>query len=88
MLYSGTAPHGGGAIDLFLAALRPHAEEEVLSFVESHTLFGRSVGYIDVHLLAAARLTTGAALWTNDRRPHAVADTLGSAMRPVLRGAV
>ncbi len=56
-------------------------EEEVLGFIERHTLSGRGVGYIDVHLLAAARLTAGAALWTRDRRLHAVADALGLAMK-------
>ena len=56
-------------------------EEEVLGFIERHTLSGRGVGYIDVHLLAAARLTAGAALWTSDRRLHAVAVALGLAMK-------
>ena len=56
-------------------------EEEAMSFIERHALYGRGVGYIDVHLLAAARLTAGAALWTTDRRLHAVADTLGLAMK-------
>jgi predicted nucleic acid-binding protein len=70
-----------------LAALLnlPHTqiatEEEVLSFIEHYTLFGRGVGYIDLHLLAAVRLTAGAALWTIDRRLHALANTLGLAMR-------
>ena len=56
-------------------------EEEVLGFIERHTLSGQGVGYIDVHLLAAARLTAGAALWTSDRRLHAVAVALGLAMK-------
>jgi predicted nucleic acid-binding protein len=56
-------------------------EEEVLGFIERHTLSGRGVGYIDVHLLAAARLTAAAALWTSDRRLHAVAGALGLAMK-------
>jgi hypothetical protein len=57
-------------------------EEEAMHFIERHTLYGRGVGYIDVHLLAAVRLTAGAALWTTDRRLHAVADALGLAMKP------
>jgi hypothetical protein len=56
-------------------------DEEVLKFVDRQALFGRGVGYVDVHLLAAVRLTPGAALWTNDRRLHAVADELGLAMK-------
>ena len=57
-------------------------EDEVMSFIERHALYGRGVGYVDVHLLAAVRLTTGVALWTNDRKLHAVADALGLAMQP------
>jgi len=57
-------------------------EDEVMSFIERHALYGRGVGYVDVHLLAAVRLTTGAALWTNDRKLNAVADVLGLAIQP------
>jgi predicted nucleic acid-binding protein len=57
-------------------------EEEAMSFIDRHALYGRGVGYIDVHLLAAVRLTAGAALWTTDRRLHAVADTLGLVTKP------
>jgi predicted nucleic acid-binding protein len=32
-------------------------DAEVLHFIDHHTLFGRGVGYVDVHLLAAVRLT-------------------------------
>jgi predicted nucleic acid-binding protein len=53
---------------------------EVLQFIEQHHLFGRGIGYIDVHLLAAVRLTAGSALWTNDKRLHGVAERLGLAM--------
>ena len=69
-----------------LAALAdlPRAEvatdAEVLAFVELHALFGRGIGYVDAHLLAAARLTAGARLWTKDRRLHEVARDLGLAM--------
>jgi predicted nucleic acid-binding protein len=67
----------------------PHADiatdAEVLTFVDRHALFGRGIGYIDTHLLAAVRLTAGAKLWTNDRRLHGVADELGLATAP-LRG--
>jgi predicted nucleic acid-binding protein len=52
---------------------------EALHFIEHHALFGRGVGYIDIHLLAAVRLTAGAALWTRDKRLHAVASQLGLA---------
>jgi predicted nucleic acid-binding protein len=55
-------------------------DAEVLGFIDHHALFGRGVGYVDAHLLAAARLTAGAELWTNDRRLHDVAEALGLAM--------
>jgi predicted nucleic acid-binding protein len=61
----------------------PHADiatdVEVLIFIDRHALFGRGVGYVDAHLLAAVRLTAGAELWTKDRRLHGVADELGLA---------
>ena len=62
----------------------PHVDiatdTETLNFIDRHTLFGRGVGYVDAHLLAAVRLTAGVALWTNDRRLRAVAGELGLAM--------
>jgi predicted nucleic acid-binding protein len=59
-------------------------DSEVLGFIDQQNLFGRGVGYIDVHLLAATRLTAGAALWTIDRKLHAVAADLGLAMKASL----
>ena len=38
------------------------SDEEVLHFIESHGLFGTGIGYIDAHLLAAVRLSSGAAI--------------------------
>jgi len=64
--------------DLPLAVVATDAE--VLGFIDRHALFGRGVGYVDVHLLAAARLTTEAELWTGDRRLQGVADAMGLAM--------
>lgn len=57
-------------------------DEEAMNFIERHALHGHGIGYVDVHLLAAVRLTAGATLWTLDRRLHAAADTLGAAMKP------
>jgi predicted nucleic acid-binding protein len=53
--------------------------QELLHFIEEQRLFGLGIGYVDVHLLAAVRLTAGASLWTRDRRLHAVAERLGLA---------
>lgn len=64
----------------------PHAgvatNEEILHFIDRHTLFGRGVGYVDSHLLAAVQLTAGAELWTRDKRLHGVAVELGLAKTP------
>jgi predicted nucleic acid-binding protein len=64
----------------------PHAnvamDAEVLHFIERHALSGCGIGYIDAHLLAAAKLTAGAELWTNDKRLRGVAVQLGLAHPP------
>ena len=57
-------------------------EAEVLAFIDHHRLFGRGVGYVDVHLLAAVRLTAGAQFWTKDKRLHDIARDLDLAMTP------
>jgi predicted nucleic acid-binding protein len=72
--------------EIVLSALSnlPHAsiatDAEVLHFIDRHALFGRGIGYVDTHLLAAARLTAGAELWTKDKRLHGVAVQLGLAI--------
>jgi predicted nucleic acid-binding protein len=60
-------------------------DQEALHFIDRHTLFGRGVGYIDIHLLAAVRLTADASLWTRDKRLHAIAGQLGLATTPPQR---
>ena len=57
-------------------------DSEVLEFIDRHALFGRGVGYVDAHLLAAARLTAGATLWTHDKRLRHVAEALRLAAAP------
>ncbi len=41
-------------------------EEEMIGFIEKQKLFGLGIGYIDAHLLAAARMSS-ARLWTRDK---------------------
>ena len=71
--------------DDFLRALQrlPQATSashlEVLQFIDREALYGRGIGYVDAHLLAAARLTAGSKLWTRDRRLQVVAGQLGLA---------
>ena len=74
--------------DAFLSDLRelPQAivaeDEEVLRLIDREALYGRGIGYVDAHLLAAARLTAGSKLWTRDWRLLAVAGHLGLAAAP------
>lgn len=57
--------------------------QEVLRLIEGERLYGRGIGYIDAHLLAAVRLTAEARLWTRDRRLQTVAAELDlAAMLP------
>lgn len=60
------------------ATLAQH--EEVLRMVESHSLMGIGLGYIDVHLLASA-LLTGAPIWSEDHCLMAAASRLEIAYR-------
>ena len=48
---------------------------EALSLLENKRLYGRGIGWVDVHLLASARLS-GARLWTLDESLSAVAASL------------
>jgi len=61
-----------------LAAL-PHTpiagHEEALAFVETHRLMGKGLGWIDVHLLASAKLAK-LPFWTLDKRLAGVAAQL------------
>ena len=51
---------------------------EVLRLIERHKLFSKGIGYIDVHLLASALLSS-VKLWTRDKALRAVAEKLGIA---------
>jgi predicted nucleic acid-binding protein len=49
--------------------------DELLSFIEAREIMGKGLGYVDVHLLAAA-LLTGVPLWTLDKKLDKVAEWL------------
>jgi len=51
---------------------------EVLEFVAAHRLYGRGLGWVDMHLLAAARLAQ-LPIWTLDKRLATVAGEMGLA---------
>jgi len=54
-------------------------DDEAMQFIERHRLYGKGIGYIDVHLLASVALTEGAQLWTRDQRLRQVAAAMGFA---------
>ena len=55
-------------------------DDEVLTFIESHRLMGRGLGYVDVHLLASVALGGDLKLWTRDAALAKAAGRLGLAM--------
>ena len=69
----------------FLLGL-PHTDvarcDEVLGFIERRRLMGLGIGYVDVHLLAAAAIGPATRLWTADTRLDGAASTLGLAYSP------
>lgn len=48
---------------------------EALGFLNAHRLWGRGLGWIDIHLLAST-VVAGARFWTLDRRLATVAERL------------
>ena len=50
---------------------------EVAGFIERHRLYGKGIGYVDVHLLMSTALTHGATLWTRDQRLRTATSDLG-----------
>ena len=61
-----------------LPALPVATDKEVLYFIDKHKLMGRGIGYIDAHLLAAARLAD-VPIWTKDKRLHTIATDMALA---------
>jgi hypothetical protein len=55
------------------------ADDEVLEFIGRRKLCGSGIGYVDVHLLAAAALAPETLLWTRDRRLNAAAHSVSLA---------
>jgi predicted nucleic acid-binding protein len=59
--------------ELPLAVVAEH--EEALAFVGRHALSGSGIGWVDLHLLCSAALSSSR-LWTLDRRLQAIATRL------------
>jgi hypothetical protein len=68
---------------LLLLPLLPVIHEathaEAMSLVDQHQLYGRGIGYVDVHLLTSVVLRPGTLFWTRDKRLLASAQQLGVA---------
>jgi len=60
--------------------------KEVMVATEQHELHGAGIGYVDAQLVAATMLTSGAELWTNDRRLRDVSSRLRRAFEPAGAG--
>jgi predicted nucleic acid-binding protein len=74
----GSLPGRSALLD-YLAGLRSArvaADGEVLRLIDDWQLFGTGIGYMDAHLLASVLLTSGARLWTRDRKLRQVARQL------------
>lgn len=52
------------------------SHEEAIYLLESRGLMGKGIGYIDLHLLASARLSPHTRLWTRDKRLADIAEAL------------
>ncbi|WP_081821580.1 type II toxin-antitoxin system VapC family toxin [Achromobacter sp. DH1f] len=58
------------------------SHNEVMHFLQAERLFGKGIGYVDLHLLASTRLTPGATLWTKDKRLRSLASELSLFAEP------
>ncbi len=54
--------------------------DEFLFFLDKNQLMGRGIGFVDVHLLASAKMA-GVTLWTADKRLGSAAAQLGLAFK-------
>ena len=63
-----------------LPKTQPVEHEEVLGFVEARHFYGRGIGWMDVHLLASARLLHHQ-IWSRDQVLSEAAVDLGVAYR-------
>jgi predicted nucleic acid-binding protein len=65
-----------------LPQAKPASHAEVMAMIEWLKLFSSGLGYVDVHLLAAAQQLHQGLLWTRDKALHAQAERLRVAYVP------
>jgi predicted nucleic acid-binding protein len=77
-LACGTMRNRAGILELLQALPQVLVAEndEVMQFVDERPLYGRGLGWIDVHILASASLSK-TRLWTTDRSLKRAAEQLG-----------
>jgi predicted nucleic acid-binding protein len=77
-LACGSLAHRSEVLDLLgsLPTALVATPDETLTLIDTHRLFGTGLGWVDVNLLASARLS-GHSLWTADRRLRTAAERLG-----------
>ena len=79
-LACGNLKNRSGILSLLqdLPMATPAEHEEVMRFIENHSLMGKGLGYIDMHLLASAILSR-VPLWTLDKKLKQASLKLGLA---------
>jgi predicted nucleic acid-binding protein len=60
-----------------LPQLEPVNESEYFDFLERHEVNGKGLGFVDIHLLAAAEQAGDVQVWTKDGRMLEQAERLG-----------
>jgi predicted nucleic acid-binding protein len=60
----------------------PASHAEVMAMIGWLELWNRGIGYVDAHLIAATRRTSGTLLWTRDKRLREQAERLDVAYIP------
>ena len=82
----GTPPSRKAVIGMLadLVSAPVATQDELLALMESHQLFGRGCGFVDIGLLAGALLGENTLIWTLDKRLELLATELGKAYRPKL----
>jgi predicted nucleic acid-binding protein len=80
-LATGNLPRRQHTLHLLMAMRRANEASfaESLMLIERERLHGIGIGWNDVQLLAAARLTTGCRIWTKDKPLRRAAKDLGVA---------
>jgi predicted nucleic acid-binding protein len=70
-----SSPHAQTLTDISLLQQTQQASmQDVMNFIEREALYGLGCGLVDMVLLASTLITSGATLWTLDKRLAALAD--------------